>query len=128
MKRASGRSRFRAFTFWTSPRLPCPAIGPRLSAVNRCKSSTAIFALARANGWRIMNSMKSAATIRQVAPQTANAADDWHNEPWLLSDLEAAREGDRAMKEGRCISDAEMGRQLRALKRKLERQRGGGSK
>lgn len=75
-----------------------------------------------------MNGMKSAATIRQSAPQTAPAADDWANEPWLLSDLEAAREGDRAMKEGLCISDAEMGRQLRALKRKLERQRGGGSK
>ena len=75
-----------------------------------------------------MNGMKSAATIRQTAPQTANAAADWHNEPWLLSDLEASREGDRAMAEGRCISDAAMGRKLRAFKRKLQVQRDGGSK
>ena len=54
--------------------------------------------------------------------------EDWGNEPCLPSDLHAMREGDRAAAEGRLISDAVVGRHLRQLVRRLQRERDGGSK
>ncbi len=69
--------------------------------------------------------MRNAATVRQPVPPAQ--PNDWGNEPCLPGDLHAMREGDRAMAEGRLISDATVGRKLRQLA-KLQRERAGGSK
>ena len=66
--------------------------------------------------------MRTAATIRQpVTAQPRRKTLDWRDEPLLPSDIEAMREGDRAMAEGRLIPHEQVRREIDEARR----QRGG---
>ena len=62
--------------------------------------------------------MRTAATIRQpVTAQPRRKTLDWRDEPLLPSDIEAMREGDRAMAEGRLIPHAQVMAELAEIRR-----------